>query len=300
MNHDELRRAIRDSGAEWELAREPTDVSKKLGYLPSEGVPPIEEQERIAHRMAREEPPAAGVRPSYPPKHDLRNVNGRRYVTAIRDQGECGSCVAFAACATVEGTLAVEKQLQIDLSEAYLFYCVAEAKQGRRCGGPKMGWYPKKALQAIAGAGVPDEACFPYSAGDRNCGAINNWQRRAVKIAEWTPLDRPAQMKQWIATRGPAIGSMQVYEDFQMYGGGIYRYAAGDKVGGHAVCVVGYNDPDRYWIIKNSWSTGWGEDGFARIAYGQVGIDSGMLGARRVVLPHAAYREQAGAVPIEA
>jgi len=50
-------------------------------------------------------------------------------------------------------------------------------------------------------------------------------------------------------------------------------------VGGHFMLVVGYNDPDAnnpdgYWIVKNSWGAGWGEGGFARIAYGQCDIDS--------------------------
>jgi C1A family cysteine protease len=298
MNQDDLRRAIEESGAEWEVAEEPVEAESMLGYLPSEGVPPIEEQEQLAASMA-EEALGAARPPTYPPKHDWRNVRGRRYITPVRDQADCGSCVSFAACATVEGTLAVEKQLQIDLSEAYLFYCVA-AKQGRRCGGEMGGWYPKKALEAIKDGGVPDEACFPYRPGDQRCAVINNWQRRAVKIAEWTPLHRPAEMKQWIAKRGPVMGSMQVYEDFQIYAGGIYKYAAGDALGGHAISVVGYNEPERYWVIKNSWGPDWGESGFCRIGYGQVGIDSGMLGARGVILPRAAYREQAGAVPMEA
>jgi C1A family cysteine protease len=39
------------------------------------------------------------------------------------------------------------------------------------------------------------------------------------------------------------------------------------------VCVVGYNDARKFWIVKNSWGTGWGEGGYFRIAYGQVGLD---------------------------
>jgi C1A family cysteine protease len=294
MNHDELRRAIEQSDAGWEIADEPIDAESKLGYLPSEGVPPLDEQERLGAELAEEEALGAAP-PTYPPTYD-----GRRYATPIRDQGNCGSCVAFAACATVESTMGVEQHKHMDLSEAYLFYCVAEGQQGRRCDGPQGGWYPKKALDVFTGKGVPDVSQFPYRAGDQKCNVKQGWQSHAVKIARWAPLNRPAQMKEWIAKHGAAVGSMKVYEDFQLYDGGIYRYVAGKALGGHAVCVVGYNDPEGCWLIKNSWGKRWGDHGYVRIAYGQCGIDSGMLGVEGVKLPAAAFREEAGAVPIKA
>jgi hypothetical protein len=148
-----------------------------------------------------------------------------------------------------------------------------------------MGWFPKRALAAIKDHGVPDARSFLYRSGDQPCTASADWKKRAVRVRSWGRLETPADMKHWIATRGPAVGSIQVYEDFQLYAGGTYSHVAGDKLGGHAICVVGYDDDKRHWIVKNSWGTGWGEDGFGRVAYGEVGIDSGMLGVHSVRVP---------------
>jgi C1A family cysteine protease len=281
MKLQDLLRALDRPEVDWQVAGERTDAG--LGYLPSQGVPSLEEQERLA-RTARHEAADLLAPPKYPRRHDLRAVDGRNLLTPIRDQGSCGSCVAFAACAAVEGTALRETGATLDLSEAYLFYCVA-ASEGRRCGGDKMGWFPKRALAAINEGGVPDARSFGYHSGDQPCTASADWKKRAVKVRGWGPLNTPADMKLWISTRGPAVGSIQIYEDFQVYAGGVYRHVAGDKVGGHAIAIVGYDDHERYWIVKNSWGTGWGEDGFVRIAYGQVGIDSGMLGVHGVRVP---------------
>ena len=54
------------------------------------------------------------------------------------------------------------------------------------------------------------------------------------------------------------------------YKSGIYSYTTGKKLGGHAVLLVGYNDAEQYFLVKNSWDTGWGEGGFFKIAYSQM------------------------------
>lgn len=281
MRTDELRQIMRERGVEWAISEEPLDVQSRLGYLPSPDAPALEEQERIAADASR----ALAAGPPSPDEYDLRNVGGQNFVTPIRDQGMCGSCVAFGCCAAVESTLRVQTHrpdLDIDLSEAHLFYCVALA-QGRSCDGPNMGWQPTAALDALRSDGTPDEACFPYSAGNQPCAECADWQPRATKITGHHALNTPAEMKAWISSHGPLVASMTVYEDFQHYRGGIYRYLAGGRVGGHCVCIVGYSDPDSCWIGKNSWGDArWGETGFFRIGYGECGIDSAMLAVEGV------------------
>jgi C1A family cysteine protease len=286
VNADELRQALEQEGARWEVSDDALDAEVRLGYLPSEGVPPLDEQERLAAQMVEEEPLGAAA-PTYPPAFDWRDVNGQNFITPIRDQAECGSCVSFGTCAAVEGTLQAELSVPdsgVDLSEAHLFYCVAFA-QGRRCSGPNGGWFPKAAVAAFQQDGVPDEACFPYTAGDQECSECSDWQSRATKISDWRPLNSPSEMKAWLAEHGALVASMKVYEDFQHYVGGVYRHVAGGVLGGHCISLVGYDDGEGFWIAKNSWSASWGEQGFFRIAYGQCAIDSGALGVEGVKTP---------------
>ena len=249
-----------------------------LGYVPGPDEPSLDEQENIA--QAGLETFLALEAPSYPPMHDWRDAGGN-YITPIRDQSTCGSCVAFGCCAAVEGTLRVQSQrsdLEVDLSEAQLFYCIARA-QGRRCKGRQTGgWWPSAALDAFRDEGVADEACYPYQAGDQDCANLcSDWSSRLTTITGWTELSGHEEMKSWLAERGPLVGTMKVYEDFaRYYRGGIYKYVAGNFGGGHCICLVGYDDQTGCWMGKNSWGTDWGEQGFFRIAYGECAIDSAM------------------------
>lgn len=196
-----------------------------------------------------------GVRPT---KIDWRAA-GR--VSPIRFQGTCSSCVAFATCAAMESALAIQESEppSVDLSEADLFYCGC----GDCC---NTGWDFIPALER-ASQGVGLEADFPYVVSSV-CKSIPP----AVKVSSWkTALS--ADDRRWALVAGPVVAGMRVFDDFRYYKGGIYEYAAGDEVGLHAVCIVGYDDDASCWIVKNSWSRNWGEDGFFRIAYGQCGLD---------------------------
>ena len=90
-------------------------------------------------------------------------------------------------------------------------------------------------------------------------------------------------MKEWLSNRGPLVTVFSVYSDFFYYQSGVYTHIAGDYVGGHCVCCVGYNDAQGCWICKNSWGGNWGEAGFFRIAYGECGIDSTMTAVDSVI-----------------
>jgi C1A family cysteine protease len=121
-------------------------------------------------------------------------------------------------------------------------------------------------------SGIPDEGCFPYDSDQsRSCPDRAN---RIIKISSWKTIPNASQAKEWLVTRGPLMTGMNVYEDFYYYNGGVYREAYGGYVGDHAVCIVGYNDAQGYWICKNSWSTGWGDNGWFKIGYGECGMGS--------------------------
>jgi C1A family cysteine protease len=196
------------------------------------------------------------------PNWDWRSVQGKSWVTPIKDQGGCGSCVAFATVATVESAVEISRsntKPTPDLSEADLFF-----GGGASC----LGWQFERALDRAKNAGLADEACWPYPDGPGPCA---DRASRITKIASWQTITNP---KDWIATRGPLMTGMEVSSDFFWYEKGVYTPESGDFVGNHAICVIGYDDTQNCWICKNSWGTGWGDSGFFKIAYGQCGIGS--------------------------
>jgi C1A family cysteine protease len=244
----------------------------RLGATPPPGLTLADIERMAAARRAEIRAEARDV--GAPATYDLTNVGGKNFITPIRDQGSCGSCVAFGVCAAMEGTLRVQlndPSLNIDLAEAHLFYCHGRA-QGRTC---STGWIPDQALQACKDKGIVDESHYPYTPGDQDCtGLSSDWQQHLHKVTEFHVVDATADMKTWISTKGPLTACFIVYADFRYYKSGVYRHVSGAQVGGHCVSIVGYDDNARCWLCKNSWGRGWGEDGFFKIAYGECGIDT--------------------------
>lgn len=260
------------------------ELQNYLGFEPGPNEMSLQEREKraVQNFQAFTAIPAGARAFGYPTAFDNRNIEGRNYITAIRDQASCGSCVAFGTIATVEGTL--RRQLNdpdfaIDLSEAHLFYCHAKG-ENRNCGN---GWWPERAFEHFRVNGVTAESYYPYTAGDQNCNLAAGWNNNLTKITAWRKLDTHAAMKEWLAARGPLEACFTVYQDFFSYSGGVYRHSWGQVVGGHCVSVVGYDDVGGYWIIKNSWGTDRGEGGYFKIAYGQVGIDAEMRAVDGIV-----------------
>jgi C1A family cysteine protease len=275
-----LQRTIAAEGAQWEAgSTEMTELSDEdfllhLGAEPPPDSASLFERERSAASRLQAEGPEA---PAAPASWDWRSQGGSNYLGEVRDQKSCGSCVAFGTIAAIEGTTRVTAKrptLTVDLSEAHLFYCHG-ASEGRKCSN---GWWPEQALEAVRSKGIVDEACFPYTPGDQACRPCSDASSRLVKITSWRSLSSIAEMKTWIAEKGPLIGCFTVYEDFRSYRSGVYRHVSGNQLGGHCIAVVGYSDAERAWIIRNSWGPGWAESGYGRIGYGEVGIDYEMWG----------------------
>jgi hypothetical protein len=210
----------------------------------------------------------------YPPPPDAidwTNKDGHDWVTPIKNQGMCGSCVSFGAVATVESLARIEQNqpdLDIDLSEMHLFNC-----GGGTCAS---GWYNSWACLYLKDKGTPDEGCWPYVHVDMPCSdTCSDWQSRAVKITDYGHISGIEACKTCVAV-APIFVSFNVYTDFYYYENGIYEYTWGDYEGAHAVCIVGYDTRGDvpYWIAKNSWGSSWGEDGFFRIKMGECSIET--------------------------
>ena len=298
MNRNQLNELIASQRLRWETTDNewsalPLEQKRaRLGAVPPAGSPSLLQRERVG---AARQPMAAAA--ALPAAVDWRSKNGN-WVTQVEDQGYCGSCVAFGCVAAVESHVRIARgsaNLAVDLSEADLWFCWGPTHGAGRC--PDGGWWPDQALQGLE-QGIVDSACFPYTSVNQNCSRCADAQSRLTKITGWHTVATVADMKNLLAVSGPLITCFTVYEDFYSYQSGVYSPVNGPSnpvIGGHCVCVVGYDDGNHCWICKNSWGTGFGESGFFRIAYGVCGIDAEMDAIDGIVPPqgntqHVVYR----------
>lgn len=285
-----IQEAIASSDAGWnagitnvsELSE--TEKKRMLGYTPAPDEPSLEEQVREGQEaFAAYMESTSFSREAFgaPASLDWRN-NGGNFVTSVKDQKSCGSCVAFGTLASFESLIKISRgaNYEIDLSEAHLFYCHGRS-DGRNCAN---GWWPDRALGFLQSQGVTEEAYYPYTAGDQNCsGRLAGWDSHINKITGYSKLNGIEAIKEYISGKGPVEACFTVYQDFFNYRSGVYRHATGSLAGGHCVCIVGYNTAGQYWICKNSWSSSFGEGGFFKIAFGECGIEQQVYGATGIV-----------------
>lgn len=197
---------------------------------------------------------------------DWRSRDGQNWVSPILNQGNCGSCVAYAAVGTLETQMNISRaapNLNNRYSTDALFAC-----GGGRC---SRGWWPSSAASFLKNTGVPDEACMPATMSatgvDASCNAkCGDSASRSQKIAN---INTPSNMEAVKAAlrRGPLVTTLDVYGDFIVYSSGVYKHTTGEYMGGHAVSIVGFDDTLQAWIIRNSWGPDWGDHGFAYMSY---------------------------------
>ncbi len=198
------------------------------------------------------------------------------WISPVKDQGDCGSCYAFAAVAALEALLTIDANtpgVWPDLSEAIIASCSSQPWGLGGCTGGVM----SHTAAHLRDHGTYTEACFPYQPVDMPCeDACAEWRDNAYKIADYQLIDASVSALKAALVHSPLQTAMEVYSDFKLYRLGVYeRTHDAIREGGHAVLLVGYVDtPGQngggYFIVKNSWGDHWGEDGYARIGYSQV------------------------------
>lgn len=271
-------------GDKWQADWNPkfilSDLEKKrLAGL--KGVPPI-----LPKSMGL--PKSLEVLPDF---FDWRNVGGKNYITEVKDQGSCGSCWAFAAVATFEGHIQSyynNPSLILNLSEQDLVSCALPYQaQGEFSGGCAGAFdYQIESIFSTywRNVGNATEQFFPYLAIDSECSAkLANWQNKAWKNLSYRRIvltdniqENVLNIKDAIIKNGPVEVGMIIFYDFFSYTGGIYQHNDNEVMGGHAVTIVGFgvDDGKDYWIVKNSWGSAWGENGYFRIYADDSNISS--------------------------
>lgn len=206
-----------------------------------------------------------------PTSLDWRNYGGNSYVTPVKEQGSCGACWAFAATAALESYVLICQNAPgqfLDLSEQTLISCGGA--------GTCSGGYVDLASDFIRSFGLPLEDCHPYAAMDGFCSnGCSDWSASSNKITDWSRVNTDVNsIKYALYNHGPLVTLMAAQTDFLYYGSGIYSHTTGGFEGYHAALIVGYDDAGQYFIVKSSFGTDWGEEGYFRIAYSEIGTET--------------------------
>lgn len=200
--------------------------------------------------------------PSY---FSWRNINNTDYTTPIKNQAPAPTCEAYALCASIETLMQYEEKeiFNPDLSETHLYFYA---------GGTYEAGYVNivDAANYLIEYGVPDEGCYPDPKRpfDYPFDSVEGWENRTVKIQEWGWIDHDIDsIKTALIEHGPLAICAYFWTDFHYYKGGVYKHRWGELAGGHVMTMVGYDDNEQCWIVKNTAGTKWGIDGWLKMAY---------------------------------
>jgi cathepsin L len=206
---------------------------------------------------------------------EQQNVDWRTkgIISSVKDQGMCGSCWTFAAAETLESYWALATQQLVDLSEQQILDCTPNPNNCGGTGGCGGGTVELAYTQIQKLGGLSTEWTYPYqSYGGSNFQCRFNPSNTPpyAKVSGYTdlPSNQYAPVLQHVATTGPLAISVDA-SSWGTYESGVYDGCNKTNPDlDHAVQLVGYGtDPSYgdYWLVRNSWSPAWGENGYIRL-----------------------------------
>ncbi|KAK8961803.1 hypothetical protein KSP40_PGU016560 [Platanthera guangdongensis] len=199
-------------------------------------------------------PSSASVSPATRFRHENATVDAaasldwrsKGAVTPIKDQGHCGACWAFSSVAAIESINQIKNGKLVSLSEQELIDCDF----------------------IVDNHGINSEANYPFAGEDGSCNS-KKASVSAVKISgfEDVPENNEAALLKAVTGQPVSVAINGGDPNFQSYAGGIFTGPCDTKLD-HAVTAIGYGtdaDGTKYWLVKNSWGTSWGNNGYIKM-----------------------------------
>lgn len=227
---------------------------------------------RPSPRDVRDHVMTVSPKPSLPSLIDLSAL-----CTTVKDQGEMGSCTAFACVGLMEHVyrkcgLTIPDDL---LSERFLYY-VTRVNIEKGPANDDSGAYIRDVLKAMNKFGVCLEKCMPYNMNYSEVPSRKAYTQAlnyqiisytTIQINSASPSTTLKQLKTLLSSGNPFVGGVICYSNFFDDTNGLIPLPKGQMIGGHALLFVGYDDASQVFKFKNSWGTEWGDNGYGYLPY---------------------------------
>lgn len=244
LDLESIAAAIAAAGARWKPRR---NRGHRRGFVAARPAP-----HRGFARIDTLAAPAAA-----PPPIDWRD---KASLTPPEEQGDHMTCTSFALCGTMQDQHVIDRpgDKPLRLSAGYLHLCVGKLNLDEP-------YDLQPAVEAVESHPIPDAREDDYS-WDRT---QDDSSLGGYEIAGFTELDTVDAAKAALQ-KGPFVTTLELWEDLaDWYGTGVFSHVKGVSKGQHTVEVVGWHQAPDCWVVKNSFGTGWGDKGFALIAFGE-------------------------------
>jgi C1A family cysteine protease len=200
-------------------------------------------------------------------------------VTSVKDQGQCGSCWTFSSTGAIEGAWAISKGKLLNLSEQELVDCATGFLYGSHgCNGGQM----EGAFKYVIENGQCSLSSYPYVSGQTKTEGTCQKCSTVVTLSSCFDVKQNDQisLKAAVAKQPVSIAIEADTRYFQSYSSGILTAKDCGTNLDHGVLIVGYGTEkgQDYWLIKNSWSNTWGDNGYVKIARSSSTNDPGVCG----------------------